>query len=407
MVDNRSLISDISVRISLKDGKSIVATGDSSLFNLDMGADITTYLNGSEREKFTVELSEALERGKPLFRLSDCSIKDIQGRTRHVSVRGAIENEATELHFTDVSDYYIQLREHNELINRYEQLMLTLKEAVWDWDMENNSIYYSDRWFDMLMLTREEADVSLEYWKQLVHPEDIENTMKALEDHLQGVTDVYEAVYRLKRKDGMWIWVRDRGIKQMNDQGQVKRMIGSHQDITSEKTIRENLEKMIITDEMTNLFNRRHYDTQIRDEIMRAERYGSLLSIIMIDIDLFKQINDTYGHRAGDMALKELSKTIKGKIRNTDSAYRTGGEEFVVIAPETDENCAMKAAERLRKAVSEIRVDTGFGSFSFTISLGIATHVKGDTYSSLNERADVALYQSKESGRNRTSLKLP
>jgi diguanylate cyclase (GGDEF)-like protein len=183
-------------------------------------------------------------------------------------------------------------------------------------------------------------------------------------------------------------------------------MIGSHRDITSEKEIRENLEKMIITDEMTGLFNRRYYDSQINDEMLRAERYNSELSILMIDIDLFKQINDTYGHRAGDFTLKELSKVIKNKIRNTDSAYRTGGEEFMVIAPATNIENAKKAAERLRLAASEIKVDTKYGSFSITISLGITTFLKGDTYASFNERADIALYKSKDSGRNRTSVSI-
>ena len=244
-------------------------------------------------------------------------------------------------------------------------------------------------------------------WEKNVHPDDLGNALDAIDNHLKDRTPIYENVYRLRKKDGTYIWVQDRGIKQVDEHGEAIRMIGSHRDITGEKENRENrenLEKMIITDELTNLFNRRHYDYQIKDEMLRAERYNGELSILMIEIDLFKQVNDTYGHRAGDIALKELAVVIKKKIRNTDSAFRTGGEEFVVIAPETNEENALKAAERLRKAVSSITIETKYGSFSFTISLGVTTFQKGDNYCTINERADIALYKSKDAGRNRSSV---
>ncbi|MBB6481590.1 sensor domain-containing diguanylate cyclase [Spirochaeta isovalerica] len=407
MIDKNSIFSDIYLKLSLHDRKSILLMGETPFFEPENKKKLTSFIHPDDRKAFSDELEAALDKAEPFFRLSDFKLRDRKGDTKHVSIRGRLGDGYCELFFNDVSAYYRKMESHNDLINRYEQLLLTLKEAVWEWDLTDDSVVYSDRWYEMLALSANEIEDTFEFWKKLVHPDDLEKTIKALNDHISGKTDIYECTYRMKRSDGTWIWVRDRGKKQLDNHGSARRMIGSHRDITGEKSVRENLEKMIITDELTSLFNRRHYDARIRDEILRAERYGSKLSILMIDIDLFKQINDTYGHRAGDIALKELAKTIKGKIRNTDSAYRTGGEEFVVIAPLTDENSAMKAAERLRKAVSEIRVDTGFGSFSFTISLGITTHTKGDTYSSLNERADVALYLSKESGRNCATQKLP
>ncbi|MBN2657676.1 MAG: sensor domain-containing diguanylate cyclase [Spirochaetales bacterium] len=406
MIDRDSIFSDISVKISLHDRKTVISLNESCLFEPENRDELTSYFHPDDLKDFEREFNDSLDRAEPLFQMSDCRLRDKRGNTKHVRIRGVLNEGYASLFFTDVSEYYEKFRDSSNLINRYEQLLLTLKEAVWDWNLTDDTVFYSDRWFEMLGLTGEESGGTFDFWKSLVHPDDLESALEALEDHISGKKDIYEAIYRMKRKDGSWIWIRDRGKSQLDNHGAVKRMIGSHRDITNEKTVRENLEKMIITDEMTGLYNRRHFDTQIRDEILRAERYGSRLSIIMIDIDLFKQINDTYGHSAGDTALKELARTIKGKIRNTDSAFRTGGEEFVVIAPLTDESSAMKASERLRKAVSEICVDTGYGSFTFTISLGVTTFVKGDTYSSLYERSDVALYLSKESGRNCSTLKL-
>lgn len=308
------------------------------------------------------------------------------------------------LQLLDVTEYYERLKENSELISRYKNLMITLDAAVWDWNIQTGKVYYSARWYEMLGYAGDELSGTLDDWKESVHPDDLDEAMEAINRHLSGKVPIYECTYRLKKKSGDYIWVRDRGIRQIDDEGEVKRMIGSHSDITAGKEIRENLEKMIITDDLTGLFNRRHYDIQLKDEMMRAERYGSRLSIIMIDIDLFKQINDTYGHQAGDKALQELARVIKKKIRNTDSAYRIGGEEFMIIAPQTNEENAVKAAERLRNAVIESRIETKYGSFSFTISLGVTTFTKGDTYCSFNERADIALYRSKDSGRNRTSI---
>jgi diguanylate cyclase (GGDEF)-like protein/PAS domain S-box-containing protein len=304
---------------------------------------------------------------------------------------------------TDVNEYYQKLNQNEQIINRYEKLMNTINEGIWDWDVNTGNIFFSRQWYELLGYSDNEIPGTHDFWKESVHPEDLGRVMDAIEKHFSNETPQYDHNYRLKTKKGNYIWVRDRGIKHLNDKGEIERMIGSLCDITSEKKTREKLEKMIITDELTGLFNRRHYDSQISDEILRAERYGSELSIIMIDIDLFKQINDTYGHHAGDIALKDLSAVIGQKIRNTDSAFRTGGEEFIVIATATNLENAMKAAERLRIAANRIKVKTKYGEFSFTISLGVTTFKKGDTYFSLNERVDIALYKSKDLGRNRST----
>lgn len=162
------------------------------------------------------------------------------------------------------------------------------------------------------------------------------------------------------------------------------------------------------TDELTGVANRRAFLERADDEISRALRYGHTLSLVMIDIDHFKQVNDTHGHAAGDAALVRMVEACRPGLREHDVLARLGGEEFVILLPHTDAARAVLVAERLRAAVESAPVDTAAGLFHITISLGSATLHHGDgaggtadSLSSLLERADKALYRAKRGGRNR------
>jgi diguanylate cyclase (GGDEF)-like protein len=157
------------------------------------------------------------------------------------------------------------------------------------------------------------------------------------------------------------------------------------------------LKQKAITDKLTGLLNRTVFYEILKKEINKSLRYNRNLSLAMIDIDYFKSINDTYGHDIGDMVLKELSKIIKENIRQSDYAFRWGGEEFIVAMPETSIEGAEKLAEKLRIAVKEHK----FYKVNFvTISVGVAEFFKNETIDELIKRADEALYASKEGGRN-------
>ncbi|MTI63600.1 GGDEF domain-containing protein [Methylophaga sp.] len=155
-----------------------------------------------------------------------------------------------------------------------------------------------------------------------------------------------------------------------------------------------------LLDDLTGLGNRASYEKSLQREIDLAQRQQSDLSLIILDIDNFKAINDAYGHSSGDRALKTLAETISQTMRRSDMAFRFGGEEFVLLLSNTNLEAAAIVAERLRLAVAETLCHDGKRGFGFTISLGIAQLNAGEHDYHLFERADMALYQAKQTGRN-------
>ena len=159
-----------------------------------------------------------------------------------------------------------------------------------------------------------------------------------------------------------------------------------------------------MTDDLTNLFNRREFMVRLEQELLRAQSSGNPFSLIMADIDHFKQINDTYGHTTGDMVLSELAQIFLSMTREIDIVARFGGEEFIFLLPGINHEVALQVAERLREAVENLQLHVDKGQpLHITLSLGISCYPKcASDENSLIERADQALYQAKNSGRNRT-----
>jgi len=158
-----------------------------------------------------------------------------------------------------------------------------------------------------------------------------------------------------------------------------------------------------LQDKLTGLNNRGAFDTSLKREIDLAHRQHTAMSLIVLDIDHFKAVNDTYGHLSGDLALQTLARSITDTMRLSDITFRYGGEEFTLILSNTDLKAAQLVAERLRIAISQLSCNDGKRTFGFTVSLGVAQLNQGESGSELFDRADHALYQAKKSGRNQTS----
>ncbi|HVI51644.1 MAG TPA: diguanylate cyclase [Candidatus Sulfotelmatobacter sp.] len=179
------------------------------------------------------------------------------------------------------------------------------------------------------------------------------------------------------------------------------------QDVTDRKKAEEELRRLVVTDPLTGLANRRRFEEACEIETMRFRRYGVPASLLMLDIDYFKKVNDTYGHATGDAVLVALAETCRRALRETDVAARLGGEEFAILLPMTGETGALEIAERLRVRLAATSVALPDGRMNFTVSLGVATFAGQDEAETVLARADAALYSAKDLGRNRVEVAAP
>ena len=172
-------------------------------------------------------------------------------------------------------------------------------------------------------------------------------------------------------------------------------------EMTEKNALEGQLKELVVTDPLTGLLNRRGLLEALQDEIQRASRLNSSLTVLVIDLDHLKNINDTYGHASGDHALRSFAGACRGNLRVVDTIGRSGGDEFAVLLPATDIAAARGVAEKLRPAIESNAVQAGAVSFSLTVSIGIASWAAGDVSGDfVLAQADRALYAAKEAGRN-------
>lgn len=170
--------------------------------------------------------------------------------------------------------------------------------------------------------------------------------------------------------------------------------------IQENRNLRKQLFNLAIYDDLTGLYNFRFFTQAIEREISRSKRYGHPLTILLMDIDDFKKINDTYGHEKGNEVLKCLAETILESVRDSDYAARYGGEEFVLILPQTPPEEGFMVAERIRENISRHQFDFG----NVTVSVGVATNHESSGREGLLKRADMAMYAAKKNGKNRVEI---
>ncbi len=220
----------------------------------------------------------------------------------------------------------------------------------------------------------------------------------ALDRQLARPTDApFES--RHLRHDGTVFPVEAR-VRHMHYRG-ADALVVAVRDITEHKAMEGRLRHLASTDPLTGIANRRHFMEQGRAEFSRSTRYGYSLAVMMLDVDHFKRINDTYGHDVGDQALKALTDTVGHALRGSDLLGRLGGEEFALLLPSTPLAGAHILAERIRGEVERMRLDTSSGELSFTISIGVCEFAEEEGFDVLLNRADRALYTAKHGGRNR------
>lgn len=321
-------------------------------------------------------------------------------------------------------DYSMHNKE--ELIKRIEELerlnaqLLIEKEKAatldfpwtgnlgnWYWDFKSNIVTFNPLKIKALGYDEDEVprQVNYQFFTDKLHKDDFKNTMEAMKRHLYGDSPVYEVEYRIQAKDGSYKWYYDRGaITTRDEDGKPVLLAGIVFDITQKKNMEEELErkncelqKLSMTDSLTNLKNHRAILSFLKREMEESQRFGEDLSIIMLDIDDFKVINDSKGHLAGDKVLSDIGKIARKSLRKTDAIGRYGGEEFLLVLPFTKGSDALIIGDRIRKRIEDHIFIEGL---KLTISGDIKEYF-GESIKEFINEADKKLYEAKRTGKNK------
>ena len=256
---------------------------------------------------------------------------------------------------------------------------------------------------------QDELPLTLEEWESRMHAEDADACEVAKRAHMARETPLYESEYRMRHKHGHWIWLASRGkVVQSADPGMPQRIVGTTMDITARKTTELAMIALIRTDCLTGAVTRRHFLETAERECARAVRHGLPLSLLAVDLDHFKRINDEFGHAVGDAVLKSFVETVETFLRSTDVCGRIGGEEFCILLPQTDQAGAAALASRILAGVRGAPAHLPSRTLHYTASLGVSSlNAQNTTIDSLLRSADRALYRAKLLGRDREELAVP
>ncbi|TFY91010.1 diguanylate cyclase [Pseudomonas nabeulensis] len=308
-----------------------------------------------------------------------------------------------------------------------------VSDGIWDWNANTGFVYRNPGWYEMLGYPRHSLENTVFTWENVIHPEDYPQVMTLFDDYINRRAPHYQIEYRCRKQDGSYLWIEDRGyVIARNDDGSVARMVGAHRDIDLRKNSIEQLERrnksleslvaertrelsrvnqqlqlqldenrsLAERDALTLVANRYRLEKVLLEECDRAQRFRLPLALIAMDIDDFKPINDQHGHSVGDQTLVRVVECLESCVRPDDLLARWGGDEFMVILPESSLEMAKTVAQRICQALREMPVQD---NFSVTLSLGVAERQLGESPAALMARADQALYRAKAAGKDGVS----
>ncbi|MCW1958265.1 MAG: diguanylate cyclase [Mycobacterium sp.] len=339
--------------------------------------------------QISVELKWRHRNGTPIF--TRCWM---QARQRP---DGSVIMEGTVGVITELREMQAELRHSEE---RYRLLAENAWEVIWTMALDASITYVSSAVERVRGITPAEAmNQSLEQ----IHPPEsaakVGNYFAELFAAIENGTEVplYRAEHEYYRKDGSIMTGELQVIPHLDAQGKVVEILGVTRDISERKTFEAELTRLAVTDPLTGLWNRRQTTELLTADLAQAHRHGRALTLLMVDVDRFKSINDTHGHQTGDRVLIEVANRLLEQVRTTDVVGRWGGEEFVVLLRHCSLRDGVAIAEKLRQQITDVAFDN---LFSISVSIGAAELHDDDDLLSWVARADAALYQAKRSGRN-------
>jgi diguanylate cyclase (GGDEF)-like protein/PAS domain S-box-containing protein len=296
-----------------------------------------------------------------------------------------------------------QLRTSEE---RYSLASRGANDGIWDWDLVTNRIFFSSRWRSIAGLSETDPCSSPADWMGRIHPDDLSGVRRRLMAHIDGLSEHFEAEYRILHVDGLYRWVLCRGIAVRGEKGRAHRIAGSQTDITSRKSAEERLLHEVLHDALTGLPNRALLLDRLKRCLVQSRRRGEAPSaVLFVDLDRFKNVNDSLGHAVGDQLLIEVARKLTLGVRPEDTVARLGGDEFAILLEHLqNQQAGTEIVDRLLLSLSERVVIEGHELVT-TASIGL---VWADTQyrnaEDILRDADVAMYRAKERGKARCEV---
>lgn len=290
--------------------------------------------------------------------------------------------------------------------DRYELAMRGANDGLWDWELQNDEVYYSQRWKGMLGYADRDISNSSDEWIKRIHPEDVEKLKLDLTAHFKGSTSHFENEHRMLHRDGTYRWMLSRGLAVFDENKKALRIAGSQTDITDRKYAEEKLLHDAFYDTMTGLPNRGLFLDHLTLAVERAKRKKDYqYAVLFMDLDRFKDVNDVHGHLTGDKLLVAVAHKLSKRLRATDTFARFGGDEFVILLEDIQNiNDANQVVEWIMQELSQTFSIDGH-EINISASIGIVMGEKSyQTPDDVLRDADIALYNAKGKGKSRSEL---
>src|SRR5436190_1023822 len=303
--------------------------------------------------------------------------------------------------FWDVTDLHHAQKALESSEQRYALAVEGANDGLWDWDLRTGEVYYGPRWKSMVGFQEDEIGKSPEEWMKRVHREDLEKLKTDLASHVLGKTTHFEYEHRLMHRDGGYRWMLSRGIGVRDRGSKAVRLAGSQTDITERRRFEDQLAQQAFYDTLTGLPNRALFVDRLTLAVTRARRRkSSLFSVLFLDVDRFKDVNDSLGHLKGDLLLTAIARRLETCVRPGDTVARLGGDEFTILLDDMrDAADAVQVADRILDQMSKPFLLEGNEVFA-TVSIGIAPGADYEKPDDLLRDADTAMYRAKERGKN-------
>ncbi|WLI12422.1 MULTISPECIES: sensor domain-containing diguanylate cyclase [Pseudomonas] len=285
----------------------------------------------------------------------------------------------------------------------FSSLLVSVNAVLWAFNWETRQVLYVSPAYDRIFGRPAGLLLSdYNHWRDSVYPDDLDYAERSLAQVLvKGAVENRE--YRIIAADGQVRWLSDKCfINRQAEPGQPVIIVGIAEDITEKKQMEAELQRLASTDVLTQSSNRRHFFECANREFEQARLNGAPMAFLLLDIDDFKVVNDTYGHQEGDKVLQRIAESGRAALRRGDLFGRIGGEEFAAVFPGCAPDMAMQVAERLQREIQRLSFSHDDQTFGITVSQGLSslTH-EDESIDSLFARADAAMYQAKRQGKNR------